>query len=94
MCEYFLVIPIDVPSFKLIEGQIKELKGVVPNTPPPPRPENDQKSPGRTGLRVRALNTQLLFQILENVSQDFYGSTVDTCKNCAKCGKGFKTGTN
>ena len=25
VCEYFLVIPIDVPSFKLIEGQIKEL---------------------------------------------------------------------
>ena len=32
--EYFLLIPIDVPSFKLIEGQIKELQGVVPNTPP------------------------------------------------------------
>ena len=25
VCEYFLLIPIDVPSFKLIEGQIKEL---------------------------------------------------------------------
>ena len=24
VCEYFLLIPIDVPSFKLIEGQIKE----------------------------------------------------------------------
>ena len=24
VCEWFLVIPIDVPSFKLIEGQIKE----------------------------------------------------------------------
>ena len=34
VCEYFLFIPIDVPSFKLIEGQIKELQGVVPNTPP------------------------------------------------------------
>ena len=34
VCEYFLLIPIDVPSFKLIEGQIKELQGVVPNTPP------------------------------------------------------------
>ena len=34
MCEYFLLIPIDVPSFKLIEGQMKELQGVVPNTPP------------------------------------------------------------
>ena len=33
VCEYFLLIPIDVPSFKLIEGQIKELQGVVPNTP-------------------------------------------------------------
>ena len=30
----FLLIPIDVLSFKLIEGQIKELQGVVPNTPP------------------------------------------------------------
>ena len=27
VCEYFLLIPIDVPSFKLIEGQIKELQG-------------------------------------------------------------------
>ena len=50
VCEYFLLIPIDVPSFKLIEGQIKELQGVVPNTPP--RAENDQKSPGRIGLNV------------------------------------------
>ena len=33
VCEYFLLIPVDVPSFKLIEGQIKELQGVVPNTP-------------------------------------------------------------
>ena len=33
VCEHFLLIPIDVPSFKLIEGQIKELQGVVPNTP-------------------------------------------------------------
>ena len=41
MCEYFLLIPTDVPSFKLIEGQIKELQGVVPNTP---RAENDQKT--------------------------------------------------
>ena len=31
VCEYFLLIPIDVPSLKLIEGQIKELQGVVPN---------------------------------------------------------------
>ena len=35
VCEYFLLIPIDVPSSKLIEGQIKELQRVVPNTPPP-----------------------------------------------------------
>ena len=35
VCEYFLLIPIDVPSFKLIEGQIKELQGIVPNSPPP-----------------------------------------------------------
>ena len=33
VCEYLLVISIDVPSFKLVEGQIKELQGVVPNTP-------------------------------------------------------------
>ena len=33
VCEYFLLIPIDVPSFKLIESQIKELQGVIPNTP-------------------------------------------------------------
>ena len=48
VCEYFLLIPIDVPSFRLIEGQIKELQGVVSNTP---RAENDQKSPGRIGLK-------------------------------------------
>ena len=47
MCVSFLVIPTDVPSFKLIEGQIKELQGVVPNTP---RAENDQTSLGRIGL--------------------------------------------
>ena len=50
VCEYFLLMPIDIPSFKLIEGQIKELQGVVPNTPPP-QAENDQKSPGRIGLK-------------------------------------------
>ena len=49
VCEYFLLIPNDVPSFKLIEGQIKELQGVVPDTP---RAENDQKSPGRIGLTI------------------------------------------
>ena len=43
VCEYFLLIPIDVPSFKLIECQTKELHGVVPNTP---LAENDQKKPG------------------------------------------------
>ena len=49
VCEYLLLIPIDLPSFKLIEGQLKKLQGVVPNTPPPPPPlaENDQKA--RTG---------------------------------------------
>ena len=50
LCVSFLLIPIDVPSLKLIEGQIKELQGVVPNTP---RAENDQKSPGRIGLSTR-----------------------------------------
>ena len=47
VCEYWLLISIDVTSFKLIEGQIKELQGVVSNTP---RPENDPKSPARIGL--------------------------------------------
>ena len=46
MCEYFLLIPIDVPNFKLIEGQIKELQGVVLNTP---RAENIFLL---TGLRI------------------------------------------
>ena len=50
--EYFLLIPIDVPSFKLIESQIKELQGLVPNTPHP-QAENDQKSPGGIGLSLR-----------------------------------------
>ena len=48
VCEYFLLLPIDVPSFKLIEGQIKELQGVVPNTP---RAENDQKKPGQDRVK-------------------------------------------
>ena len=52
VCEYFLLIPIDIPSFKLTEGQIKELQGVIPNTP---LAENDQKSPGRVGLTVHAV---------------------------------------
>ena len=34
VCEYFLLVPIDVPSFKLIEGQIKKLQGMIPNSPP------------------------------------------------------------
>ena len=46
VCEYFLRIPIDVPSFKLIEGQIKELQGMVSNTP---RAENIFLL---TGLRI------------------------------------------
>ena len=33
VCECFLLIPIDVPSFKLIEGQIKELLAVVLDMP-------------------------------------------------------------
>ena len=50
VCEYFLLIPIDVPNFKLIEGQIKELLEVIPNIPS--QAENDQKSPGRIGLKT------------------------------------------
>ena len=46
VCEQFLLIPIDVPSFKSIEGQIKELQGVVPKTPPgwewPKKPGQDR----------------------------------------------------
>ena len=48
LCEYFLLIPIDVPSFKLIEGQIKELQGGGAKHP---RAENDQKCPGRIELK-------------------------------------------
>ena len=48
VCEYFLLLPIDVPSFKLIEGQIKELQEVVPNTP---WAENDQKNPGQDSVK-------------------------------------------
>ena len=55
VCEYFLLIPIDVPSFKLIEGQIKELQGVVPNIP---GAENDQKRLGRIGLKVVPIKCQ------------------------------------
>ena len=60
VCEYFLLIPIDVPGFKLIEGQIKELQGVVPNTP---QAENDQKSQSRIGLSKVILNTVCLHKI-------------------------------
>ena len=44
VCEGFSVIPIDVPSFKLTKGQIKELQGVVLNRPSPSRAENDKKA--------------------------------------------------
>ena len=57
MCEYFLLIPIDVPSFKLIEGKIKELQGVEPNTL---QAENDQKSPGRIGLKGRCVRSEIV----------------------------------
>ena len=50
VCEYILLIPIDVPSFQFIEGQIKQLQGVVPNIP---QAENDQKSPGWIGLKEK-----------------------------------------
>ena len=61
--EFFLLIPIAVPSFKLIEGQIKELQGVVPNTPPA---ENNQKSPGRIGLNhlIGTFLIKLTFEII------------------------------
>ena len=48
VCEYFLIIPIDVPSFTFTKVQIKESQVGVPNTP---RAENDQKSLGRIGLK-------------------------------------------
>ena len=54
VCEYFLLIPIDVPSFKLIEGQIKELQGVVPNTPGlrmTKKPEQDKVKKGCSHLK-------------------------------------------
>ena len=44
----FLLITIDVPSFNSIEGQIKELQGVVPNTLDL---ESYQKSPDRIGFK-------------------------------------------
>ena len=31
---------------------------------------------------------------LQSVFSYIQDSTADTCKNCAKCGKGFKIGTN
>ena len=46
------MIPIDIPNFKLIEGQIKEQQGVVPKTL---RAENDHKSPSRIGLSMHLL---------------------------------------
>ena len=75
MCEYLLLIPIDVPSFKLIEGQIKKLHGVVPNTPPA---ENDQKSPGRIGL-ILASNVKYHFRFeisTYNLSPEPYFSQI------------------
>ena len=64
VCECFLLIPIDVPSFNLTEGQIKELQGVVLNTP---RAENDQKSPGRIGLKSMAQKWLLAWAISGNL---------------------------
>ena len=65
VCEYFLLIPIDVPAVKLIESQIKELQGGGTNTP---RAENDQKSPCRIGLMLflycRNHNTLFCFYLL------------------------------
>ena len=61
VCEYFLLIPIDVSSFKFIEGQIKELQGVVPNSS---QAENDQKSPGRIGLSKTVVEPSALFRPL------------------------------
>ena len=40
---------IDVPSLTLIEGQIKELQGMVSKAPELERPKN----PGRIGLNMR-----------------------------------------
>ena len=57
MCEYFLLIRIDVPSFKLIQGQIKELQGVVPSTP---WAENDQKKPEQDRFKC-LLSTRFSF---------------------------------
>ena len=68
VCEYFLLIPIDLPSFKLIEGQIKELQGVVPNTP---QAENDQKSQGRIGLNT----TFQLYHDLQSFASEFHEIT-------------------
>ena len=65
VCDYFLLIPIDVPSFKLIEGQIKELQGVVPNTP---GAENDQKSPGRIGLSLEKIFKKLKKKLLDSTN--------------------------
>ena len=56
VCEYFLLIPIDVPSFKLIGGQIKELQGWY-QTPLQAELENDQKSPGRIRLKSHSVFT-------------------------------------
>ena len=38
------------------------------------------------------LNHEKLHPVLWD--QDLRNSTADTCKNCAKCDKGFKIGTN
>ena len=92
VCEYFLLIPIDVPSLKLTEGQIKELQGVISNTPPPPRAENDQKSPGRIRLRnclIIKYSFERLSLFKNNLTSEFHGS-----QGCLGSSSHLKTNTN
>ena len=72
-------MPIDVLSFKLIEGQIR-------NYQRSPRAQNDQKSPGRIGLNFNfsysTFENVVLFSALEPWTSIFIWKiqTLLTCK--------------
>ena len=84
VCEYFSLIAIHVPSFKLIEGQIKELVWVVPNIPSGLRMTkkrgqdrvNISKSPGPDNFHPRILK-ELSNELYEPLFLLFSKSLID-----------------
>ena len=50
----------------------------------------------KTSLRLQRITKQVTDMLPDELTPHRFSSisTADTCKNCAKCGKGFKIGTN